>query len=103
MKISKNFRLEIAQKIQYDDCFYVSQKHHFVLQVSKKNRTTKKLKADTTIESSSKSFVENSKIRVFADQIDDKFEEKISFDVIVYENENEKQKFDRLINEFSKI
>jgi hypothetical protein len=103
MKISKNFRLEIAQEIQYDDCFYVSQKHHLVLQVSKKNRITERLKADTAIESSSKSSVENPKIRVFADQVDDKFEKKISFDVIVYENESEKQKFDRLINEFSKI
>ncbi len=103
MKISKNFRLGIAQEIQYDDCFYALQKHHFALQVSRKNRITKKLKVDTAIESSSKSSVENSKIRVSADQVDEKFEDKISFDVIVYENESENQKFDKLINEFSKI
>jgi hypothetical protein len=103
MKISKNFRLEITQEIQYDDCFYVSQEHHLVLQVSRKNPITKKLKADTAIESSSKSSVENSKIRVSADHVDEKFEDKISFDVIVYEDESEKQKFDKLINEFSEI
>jgi hypothetical protein len=33
----------------------------------------------------------------------EKFEKKISFEVIVYEDESEKQKFDRLINEFSEI
>jgi hypothetical protein len=27
MKISRNFKLDIAQEIQYDDCFYASQNH----------------------------------------------------------------------------
>jgi hypothetical protein len=34
MKISRNFKLKVAQKIQYDDCFHVSQKHHLTLQTS---------------------------------------------------------------------
>jgi hypothetical protein len=103
MKILKHFKLDVAQEIQYDDCFYASQKHHFVLQISKKNQITKKLKIDTEIESSSKSSTENSKIRVSANQVNEKFEEKIFFEIIVYEDESEKQKFDKLINEFSKI
>jgi hypothetical protein len=51
----------------------------------------------------SRSSSENSRIWIVTDEIDEKFEEKISFEVIVYENENEKQKFDKLINEFSEI
>ncbi len=31
MKISRNFKLEIAQKIQYNDCFYTSQKHQLTI------------------------------------------------------------------------
>jgi hypothetical protein len=42
-------------------------------------------------------------MQISVNQIDEKFEEKIFFDVIVFEDENEKQKFDKLINEFSKI
>jgi hypothetical protein len=63
------------------------------------------LKADLILKvvDRSRSSSKNSKIRIVADDIDEKFEEKISFEVIVYEDENEKQKFDRLINEFSKI
>jgi hypothetical protein len=79
------------------------QKHYLALQVSKKNQITKELKVDTAIESSSKSSTENSKIRVFANQVNKKSKEKISFDVIVYKNKREKQEFDRLINEFSEI
>jgi hypothetical protein len=107
MKISKNFKLEMTQKIQYDDCFHVSQKHHLALQTSKKNSIFENLNVDLTIENSnmnrSRSSSKNSKVRVVADEINEKFEEKIFFEVIVYENESEKQKFDKLINEFSKI
>jgi hypothetical protein len=86
MKISRNFKLEIAQEIQYDDCFYASQKHHLVLQVSKKNHITKRLKIDRAIESLSKFSAEISKIRMSANQVDEKIEGKISFDVIAYED-----------------
>ncbi len=105
MKISRNFKLDIAQKIQYDDCFYASQKHQLALQTFKKNSMMKSLKVDLTLKvvDRSRSSSKNSKIRIVVDDIDEKFEEKISFEVIVYENENEKQKFDKLINEFSKI
>jgi hypothetical protein len=105
MKISKNFKLDVAQKIQYDDCFYASQKHQLALQTSKKNSMIESLKADLILNAvdRSRSSPKNSKIRVVADDIDEKFEDKISFEVIVYEDESEKQKFDRLINEFSKI
>jgi galactitol-specific phosphotransferase system IIB component len=107
MKISRNFKLEIAQKIHYDDYFHVSQKHHLTLQTSKKNFIFKDLNVELTIENSSmnrsRSSLKNSKVRVVADEIDEKFEEKISFEVIAYEDEIEKQKFDKLINEFSKI
>jgi hypothetical protein len=114
MKISKNFKLDVAQKIQYDDCFYASQNHQLAVQTSKKNSIIEDLKADSIFEEiadfiseevvdRSRSSSKNSKIRVSVNQIDEKFEEKISFEVIVYENESEKQKFDKLINEFSKI
>ncbi len=108
MKISRNFKLKMTQKIQYDDCFHVSQKHHLTLQTFKKNSIFEDLNVELTIERNfnvdrSRSSSKNSKVRVSADQIDEKFEEKISFDVIVYENESEKQKFDKLINEFSQI
>jgi hypothetical protein len=107
MKISRNFKLKVAQKIQYDDCFHVSQKHHLTLQTFKKNSIFEDLNVEFTIENSkmnrSRSSSKNSKVRVVADEIDEKFEEKISFEVIVYENERKKQKFHRLINEFSKI
>ncbi len=108
MKISRNFKLEVTQEIQYEDRFYVSQKHHLTLQISKKNQMTKVLKAESVlIEDSEKSRLrassKNSRVRVFAKQVDDKFEQKISFDVTVYENDVERQKFDRMINEFSDI
>jgi hypothetical protein len=63
------------------------------------------LKADLILKvvDRSRSSSKNSKIRIVVDDINEKFEEKISFEVIVYEDENEKQKFDKLINEFSKI
>ncbi len=104
MKISKNFKLEVAQKIQYEDCFYASQKHQLALQTSKKNSITQKLKIDLTIEENRpRAPPENPKVRVAADQVDEKFEEKISFEVIAYDDESEKQEFDRLINEFFEI
>jgi hypothetical protein len=104
MKISKNFKLEVTQKIQYEDCFYASQKHQLTLQTSKKNSMTQKLKIDLTVEENrSRSSSKNSKIRVTADQMNEKSEEKISFEVTAFDDEYEKQKFDRLINEFSKI
>jgi hypothetical protein len=114
MKISKNFRLEIAQKIQYDDCFYASQEHQLTVQTSKKNSIIEDLKVDLTFEEiadltleedveRSRSSSENSKIRVIADEMKKKSEEKISFDVTVFDDEREKQKFDRLINRFSEI
>jgi hypothetical protein len=102
MKISKNFKLEMTQKIQYENFFYASQEHHLTLQILKKNHMNKILTVDTTLKRSRLSS-KNSKIRIFADEIDEKFEEKISFEMIAYENEREKQKFDRLINEFSEI
>jgi hypothetical protein len=102
MKISKNFKLKMIQDIQYDDCFYASQKHHLALQIFKKNQMKKALTVDIAIDRF-RALSKNSKIQVAANQIDEKSEEKISFDVTVYENEREKQKFDRLINEFSKI
>jgi hypothetical protein len=107
MKISKNFKLEVTQKIQYDDCFHVSQEHHLTLQTFKKNSIFEDLNVELIVENSnmnrSRSSSENPKVRVTADEIDEKFEEKISFEVIVYEDKSEKQKFDRLINEFSEI
>ncbi len=105
IKISRNFKLEITQKIQYDDCFYASQKHQFTIQIFKKNQMIKNLKAELTLEivDRSRSSSKNSKMQISVNQIDEKFEEKIFFDVIVFEDENEKQKFDKLINEFSKI
>ncbi len=102
MKISKNFKLDVTQKIQYENCFYASQEHHLTLQLFKKNHMNETLTIDTTI-NRSRSSSKNSKIRIFADDIDEKFEKKIFFEVIVFEDESEKQKFDRLINEFSKI
>ncbi len=107
MKISKNFKLEMTQKIQYDDCFHVSQEHHLTLQTFKKNSIFENLNVELMIENSntnrSRSSLTNSKIRVVVDEMNEKFEKKISFEVIVYENESEKQEFDKLINEFSKI
>jgi hypothetical protein len=103
MKISQNFKLDVAQKIEYDDCFYVLHDHHLALQISKKNQITEALKAESIIESRSRISTKNSKMQISINQIDEKFEKKIFFDVIVFENENEKQKFDKLINEFSKI
>ncbi len=41
MKISRNFKLEMTQKIQYDDCFYASQKHHLIFQLLRKIRFSK--------------------------------------------------------------
>jgi hypothetical protein len=102
MKISRNFKLEVAQKIQYEDCFYVSQEHHLTLQVLKKNQMTMTLQAEAAIDRS-KSSSKNSRMRVSADEVDEKSEQKISFDVTVYENDVERQKFDRMINEFSDI
>jgi hypothetical protein len=40
---------------------------------------------------------------MIADEIKKKSEEKISFDVTVFDDEEEKQKIDKLINEFSEI
>jgi hypothetical protein len=54
-------------------------------------------------ENRSRSSSKNSKIRVVADQIDEKFEKKISFEITAFDDEEEKQKFDKLINEFSEI
>ncbi len=95
MKISRN----------YNDCFYASQKHQLALQTFKKNRMIEDLKAELTLEvvNRSRSSSKNSKIEIFVDEINEKFEKKIFFDVIVFEDKSEKQKFDRLINEFSKI
>ncbi len=45
----------------------------------------------------------NSKVRVSAKQIEDKFEQKIFFEITVFENDVKKQKFDKVINEFSDI
>jgi hypothetical protein len=77
------------------------------LQTFEKNSIFDDLNVELTIENSSmnrsRSSSENSKIRIVVDELNEKFEEKISFEIIVYEDENEKQKFDRLINEFSKI
>jgi hypothetical protein len=114
MKISRNFRLRVAQKIQYDDCFYASQKHQLTLQTFKKNSIIKDLKpdlildevVDLTLEKNverSRSSSKNSKIRIIADEVKKKSKEKISFDVTIFDDEREKQKFDTLINEFSKI
>jgi hypothetical protein len=94
MKISSNFRLEVAQKIQYDDCFYASQKHQLALQISKKNSIVEDLKIRLTIDENfdvdrSRSSSENSKIRIIADEMKEKFEENISFKVTVYENKAE--------------
>jgi hypothetical protein len=57
----------------------------------------------TVEENKSRSSSKNSKIRVAADQMNEKSEEKISFEVTAFDDEYEKQKFDKLINEFSKI
>ncbi len=105
MKISRNLKLDVAQKIQYDDCFYASQKHQLILQTFKKNSMIESLKADLILNvvDRSRSSSKNSKIRIVVDDINKKFEDKISFEMIVYEDEIEKQKFDKLINEFSKI
>jgi hypothetical protein len=105
MKISRNFKLEVTQKIQYDDCFYASQKHQLTIQIIKKNQMIENLKTELILEivDRSRSSSKNSKMQIFVNQIDEKFEEKIFFDVIVFEDENEKQKFDKLINEFSEI
>jgi hypothetical protein len=104
MKILKNFKLNVTQEIQYEDCFYASQKHQLALQTPKKNSITQKLKIDLTIEENkSRPSSKNPKIRVAADQVNEKFEKKISFEVTAFDDEYEKQKFDRLINEFSKI
>jgi hypothetical protein len=103
MKISQNFKLDVAQKMKYDDCFYVSHDHHLALQVSKKNQIIEALKVESIVESRSRVSTKNSKMQISMNQIDEKFEEKIFFDVIVYEDDNEKQKFDKLINEFSEI
>jgi hypothetical protein len=105
MKISRNFKLEIAQKIQYDDCFYASQKHQLAIQTSRKNQMIEDLKAELILEviDRSRPPPENSKIRVFAEKIEEKFEEKISFEVAAFDDEKKKQKFDKLINEFPKI
>jgi hypothetical protein len=102
MKISRNFKLEIAQKIQYEDCFFTSQEHHFALQVLKKNQMSMTLQTETTIDRS-KLFFENSRVRVSAEEIDEKSEQKIFFEVTDYENDVERQKFDKIINEFSNI
>jgi hypothetical protein len=40
---------------------------------------------------------------VSAKEIDEKSEQKISFEITIYENEIERQKFDKIINEFSDI
>jgi hypothetical protein len=63
------------------------------------------LKAELILEvvDRSRSSSKNSKIQIAANQINKKSEKKISFDVIVYENEREKQEFDRLIKKFSEI
>ncbi len=115
MKISRNFKLEVTQKIQYENCFYASQKHHLALQILKKNLLIEELKVESTInqitndaqhslkKSRLRSSSENSRIRVFAEQVDDKSEEKIFFEITVYENDVERQKFDKVINEFSNI
>ncbi len=107
MKLLRNFKLEIIQKIQYDDCVHVSQEHYLTLQIFKENSIFEELNVESTIENSnmnkSRSSSENSKIRIVADEMNEKFEKKIFFEVIVFEDESEKQKFDKLINEFSKI
>ncbi len=106
MKISRNFKLEIAQKIQYDDCFYALQKHQLALQTSKKNSIIEDLSAEQIIQKVvdiSRLSSENSKIRVIADEMKEKSEEKISFDVTAFDDEDEKYEFDRLMNEFSEI
>jgi hypothetical protein len=97
MKISKNFKLDVAQEIQYDDCFYVSQKHHLTLQKLKKNSMKEVLKAKFTIslfnhltkntafiiEKSRYRSSESTKIRVWTDSQQDKKTDKISFDITV--------------------
>ncbi len=103
MKISRNFKLEIAQKIQYEDCFYTLQEHHLILQILKKNRMIKTLRVKSIIESRSKSSLENSRVCVSAKEIDEKSKQKISFEITVYENDAKRQKFDKVINEFSDI
>lgn len=35
--ILKNYKFDVAQKIEYENCFYASQKHHLILHVLKKN------------------------------------------------------------------
>ncbi len=45
----------------------------------------------------------NSRVRVFAKQVDDKFEQRIFFEITIYKNDVERQKFDRVINEFCDI
>jgi hypothetical protein len=105
-KISSNFKLEIAQKIQYDDCFYASQKHQLTIQTSKKNFIIEELKAELILEEvddRSRLSSENSKIRIFADEVDEKFEIKIFFEVIAFDDDIERHEFDKLINEFSTI
>jgi hypothetical protein len=104
VEISRNFKLSVAQEIQYEDCFYASQKHQLALQTFKKNSIIEKLKVELMIkENKSRSSSKNSKIRVIADQIDEKFEKKISFEITAFDDEEEKQKFDKLINKFSEI
>jgi hypothetical protein len=61
------------------------------------------LKVESIIESRSRSSLENSRVRVSAEVIDGKSEQKISFEITVYENDAERQKFDKVINEFSDI
>jgi hypothetical protein len=115
MKISRNFKLEVTQKIQYENCFYASQKHHLALQILKKNSFTKELKVESTInqitnniqhsieKSKLRLSLENSRIRVAAKQVNDKSKKKIFFEITIYENDVERQKFDKIINEFSNI
>jgi hypothetical protein len=42
-------------------------------------------------------------MRVFAKEINEKSKPKISFEITIYENNVEKQKFDKIINEFFDI
>jgi hypothetical protein len=103
MKISRNFKLEVAQEIEYEDCFYISQEHHLILQISKRNSITEALKVGTAIDQRSRALAENSKVRVSVDNIDGKSEQKISFEVTVFEDDAKRQQFDKVINEFSDI
>jgi hypothetical protein len=103
MKIPRNFKLEVAQKIEYEDCFYISQKHHLILQIFKKNSITEALKVETAIDQRSRALAKNSKVRVSVDKIDEKSEQKISFEMTVFEDDVKRQQFDKIINEFSNI